>query len=269
MRYKPYLSKEFKHEIGLKTLELKEWIEVDDHWQEQVELKRNLILNQREKVFQALPSALEASKELKVLLLDHLKQYHPSIPTPETSNEHPMIEMATWVQEDFCLMSSTGSEARLEAGCVCFPSRWKLIEKVGKNMAGIHQPVPGFNQKLEKPSTRFLLNTTADKPTWRLNWSLHASDGMFAYPGEIHEDFDAKKDVLKQTYLRVERQCLRRLPQSGYIVFSIRTYVESLDLALESEEERKTLASNLKTMSPEVLKYKGLESLLPHLLAAL
>lgn len=268
----PFASGVFRHEMGLKTLDLSEWIDVDENWQKHTELKTRLLTEQRSKVFQAEASARPASEELKILLHQHLKKYFPQLPLKERPSEHPLVVLSEWVQEDFCLMKTEGDEAKLEAGCVCFPSRWKLIEKVGKNMQGIHKPVPGFNQTLEKASTRFLLNTSEDKPTWRLNWTLHTSDEMFAYPEEKKSDTVSSinlQNLLQQTFLRVERQTLRRLPQSGYVVFTIRTYVESLSKVLKTKEDFRSLFSTLESMPKEIVKYKGMEEFIEPLIQAI
>lgn len=272
MKYKPFSKGIFRHELGLQTLDLSQWLEVDENWQEQTTLKTRLLTEERDKVFQALPGALDASHEVAEMISTHLKQHFPDkFQTFDFSyaEEHPLAAAAQWVQEDLCLMKTGDNEARLEAGCVCFPSRWKLIEKVGKNMVGIHQPVPGFNKNLERPSTRFLLNTQVDRPMWRINWTIHDSDHLFAYGADEEKKRYTPGTVLQNTFFRSERQTLRRLPKTGFVLFTIRTYVTPMTEVAENAEDRKNLLSSLKTMPQEVVAYKGMQNLWSPLVEAL
>ena len=57
MKYKPYKKANFKYEMGLQSLDLKDWIDIDEKWEEETQLKSKLLNNQREKVLQTLASA--------------------------------------------------------------------------------------------------------------------------------------------------------------------------------------------------------------------
>ena len=61
--------------------------------------------------------------------------------------------------------------------------------------------------------------------------------------------------------LRLERQTLRKLPQSGDIVFTIRIYLDPLE-ALERHAEGATLAHSIEhqllAMTDEQIAYRGL-----------
>lgn len=65
---------------------------------------------------------------------------------------------------------------------------------------------------------------------------------------------DAKLELIR---LRTERQTLRRLPHSGGVVFTIRTYLTPI-VDLEKEEAGR-LASALRSWPADVGKYKGRE----------
>jgi dimethylamine monooxygenase subunit A len=58
--------------------------------------------------------------------------------------------------------------------------------------------------------------------------------------------------------LRVERQTLRRLPETGAILFTIRTYVHSLADALPHQPDRERLAAALEAIPDDVRAYKSL-----------
>jgi hypothetical protein len=285
MKYKPFAAGIFKHEMGLKPLAPAEWIEIDDQWDEQRRLKEHLLKTERDKVLQARPSAEAAAHEFIEMLAEHLGRHFPerydfSGKTLQVRangrkydlaslSDHPLAVVAEWVQEDVCLMKIEDGGARLEAGLLCFPSRWKLIDKMGLDMTGIHRPVPAFNQNLEKPATRFLQHTTPDKPMWRLNWTIHASKELFAYGSDEPQRLAPGAPVLENLFLRVERQTLRRLPRSAYVVFTIRTYVTPLTEVAREAQDRNALLSCLQSLPKEVAKYRGMGELTAPLIKAL
>jgi hypothetical protein len=94
----------------------------------------------------------------------------------------------------------------------------------------------------------------------RFNWSLVDSPTLFLPPSETS---DAKKSELtancvgERIWVRVERQTLRRLQESGGILFGIRTYVYPLfrldAIALHH------LAIALQQMPPATQRYKQIE----------
>ncbi len=79
--YFPFTSQPFKREMGLKVLELKDWIEPDGDWEAQTRLKRELLRDHRDTVlaFSDEQAAREPAAELLELLRAHLKEYHPAI----------------------------------------------------------------------------------------------------------------------------------------------------------------------------------------------
>ncbi|OJD26666.1 hypothetical protein ACJ73_01949 [Blastomyces percursus] len=119
----------------------------------------------------------------------------------------------------------------LEAYATCFPSGFDTREKLGKPLADIHEPVPGYKLKLEKSMDRFFHKLPAGKYVKRVNWSVTVDaelfspfGGIHAHKGEEITQLKLKEMDLDNTFLRCERQTLFRLPQSGAMVFSFHTY---------------------------------------------
>ncbi|KAJ5342240.1 hypothetical protein N7541_011364, partial [Penicillium brevicompactum] len=120
----------------------------------------------------------------------------------------------------------------LEAYAACFPSGFKPRDKIGKRLADIHAPVPGYKEKLEKSMDRFFARLETGRLVKRINWSLTVDEelhsnfdkGGIALEGKLEhlslEDLD-----LDKTFVRCERQTLHRLPQSKAIVFAFHTYL--------------------------------------------
>ncbi|EEH19998.2 hypothetical protein PABG_02257 [Paracoccidioides brasiliensis Pb03] len=119
----------------------------------------------------------------------------------------------------------------LQAYATCFPSGFDTRKKLGKVLADIHEPVPGYKEKLEKSMDRFFHKLEPGKYVKRVNWSVTTGAELFAPFGGIHavegegitpiklEELD-----VDNTFLRCERQTLYRLPQSKALVFSFHTY---------------------------------------------
>ena len=73
------------------------------------------------------------------------------------------------------------------------------------------------------------------------------------------ENRQKKIEVVDQHHLRSERQTLRRLPISGAIVFTIRTYFEPLKKVAEEPGVPGRLASAIRSWGEDSARYKGRE----------
>ncbi|MEI8148605.1 MAG: heme-dependent oxidative N-demethylase subunit alpha family protein, partial [Actinomycetes bacterium] len=117
----------------------------------------------------------------------------------------------------------------------------------------IHNVVPGYAEQLASPVNAFFDRMTPERSVWRLNWSLVDSPDLFLPPSHRRP-----LDDVAEWFFRVERQTLRVLPKSGAIVFTIRTYVQSLEQLLARDPEHgSALLLALDTAPPETLEYKG------------
>lgn len=285
--YFPFTGEPHAPSMGLKPLELARWIEPDADLAVQARLKARLLRTERRRVLQARPAAAEACRELYALLAGHLAEYHPLNYTlrggeltvratgarypeepPRSGPEAVLATLSGWVQEDLCLLSPTPPVA-LMAGLVCFPSRWNLAEKFGMDSDAIHAPVPGFAGALGTATRSFLERVAVEKPVWRMNWTVHDRDELFA-PGPVppREDL-TPANALGHTYLRVERQTLRRLPESEAVVFTIRTYVHRMAEVVDTVERRDAARRTLETLPPEIVGYRGMAKLIGPLMEAL
>lgn len=133
--------------------------------------------------------------------------------------------------------------------------------KFGRALQDIHAPVPDFGRDTRNATIieRMFDNLRTEQPVMRWNWSLHADDTLHHPHSAGQWRFgDEKIDSL---YFRLERQTLRRLPESGDILFTIRIYLDPL-AALEqqpnADELARALISQLQAYTPAQLDYKGL-----------
>jgi hypothetical protein len=72
--------------------------------------------------------------------------------------------------------------------------------------------------------------------------------------------FSAEKNrAIEHHWFRSERQTLRRLPKSGGVVFTIRTYFHPITEICEESYVPGRLASAVRSWGDNVSKYKGKE----------
>jgi dimethylamine monooxygenase subunit A len=221
-------------------------------------------------VLQVRPGADAACLELRQILAAFLAERFPELfvmdgeeirtkglafARPESGSE-ALEQIALWTQEDWAVLSPR-APVTLEAASICFPSRWSLSEKIGHDSDGIHASVPGF-AAIAKSTSSTLERLTVGKPLWRLNWSIHDSNELFAPTPRTHEPVLDASNVLQKTWLRVERQTLVRLPATQAVVFSIRTYLHRLEEVVANDERRKLLAETLRRLSDDSARYKGM-----------
>jgi hypothetical protein len=255
--YFPFDGQPFKRETGLKILDLERWIEPDANRESELALKKALLRDQRAQVL-AYRDEL-ASEAAARELLDTLKA-HMAVHFPEClaaaaapSATPPLEQIAGLVQEDFCLLDP--DTRQVMAGLVCFPSRWKISDKIGLDPAAVHQPVAGFHA-IARPTMATIQHLV--KPVWRLNWTIHDSDELFSPEPVSHHTRLSADEVLHKTFLRVERQTLRRLPQTGAVAFSIRTYIAPMNRLVGDPERRRCLQISLDSLPDDVAHYKGM-----------
>jgi hypothetical protein len=291
LAYTPFDGSPFRQSMGLMMLKPDDWIEIDRHYAAQTAEKRRLLARRRDDVFAALPEAEAASRELLDMLTRHLAARFPERFAREDAAEgpcfvnratgerfdshgplHPLDIAGRQVQEDLCLMQASPEGYRLVGASLCFPTRWKLHDKLGKPMAGIHVPVPFYKDKLERPVDRFFDKLKEDKPVWRLNWSLTDDPELFQPTGHSRPDVNlgiTQETAGEKVFLRIERQTLRRLPRTGAICFGIRIYQNPLsDLEAEPATAAR-LAAAVRQLPDEVIRYKSVRVFHAPLLAYL
>jgi dimethylamine monooxygenase subunit A len=283
----PYDGSSKLFQIGLKQLDLQNWIEIDATFDFQLAEKRRIYAEYADKVFVAESDTEDAQAEVLALLTEHLparfpERYrsegdrmtvvgHPELDGLEAQDLPPLHKASLLVQEDLIIMRRGEDGWRLAAGSLCFPSSWLLTEKFGKPMSAIHEPVPGFG-----PGTRNagLIDRMFDKlqigqPVERFNWSIQAGDALYhplSNAGRIDRATGRPirfpdVEAAARAFIRVERQTLRKLPATGDILFTIRIYLDPIGL-LKSRPDRTALAASfaeqLLALDAEQLDYKGL-----------
>jgi hypothetical protein len=251
--------------LGLQPMPASQWMIVDGDFPVFQQHKLAVRRQHANKVYSALAGSEPAQAEFHRLLLEHLLDHHADyfhkqgnllkfVPNPLAwdLDDQSLWNSSLWVQEDICLMETLNGQYCLTAGSVCSPTNWHLEEKIGKPMDEIHSPVPGYQNKLANRVNRLLDKLTIKKPVLRYNWSVQQDNELY-WRDEVDEVSNHA-----DAYWRVERQTLRRLPETGAIVFSIRIYLHSFTKLTK----RKSFALDLQSLRSQLPRreklYKGL-----------
>jgi len=277
--YAPYKTGQFRLAMGLLPLDLRNWIEPDERMASELAEKERLLCERHHDVFAALPEAAEGSAEVLELLAAHLPTRFPQLFRREGSLLHHLVTRQSWdlsqnvlhpldlagrlVQEDLCLMQldPTTRLYRLIGASLCFPTRWRLADKLDKPLNLVHGPVPGYEAELASTMDRFFERLKVDKPVWRVNWGLIDDPTLFQPTGHGRKGLNPDVTVANagdKLWLRMERQTLRRLPRTHGILFTIRVYVRPLRELATQPERAAELASTIRTMPESMRLYKSL-----------
>jgi hypothetical protein len=268
----PFESGPYRMAMGLVSVPEPEWFEIDSNYPSDMAERRRLLAAHRDEVFGAAPGSEAARAETLAIMLDHLTTVHPvwferdgTIIHARLTGEHfdtaafdPLELAGRLVQEDLCLIAGG---PRLTAAILCFPSRWRLHEKLGRDLAEVHAHVPFYADRLARPVDRFMAHVREGHVAARLNWSVLDDPALFQPIGKWRTTHDATitaENAGDRLYLRVERQTLRRLPACGAILFAIRVHVYPLAKVIVEPATAARLAAAIRALPPETAHYKSL-----------
>ncbi len=181
--------------------------------------------------------------------------------TPSGAGIDPLERAGRLVQEDLCVIENSDDGPLFTAAVLCFPSRWRLMDKIGKPLSAVHGPVPLYADRLARPVDRFMRHLQPGHIASRLNWSLLDDPALFQPGGKWRVDGASHitaENAGSRVFLRVERQTLRRLPASGAVLFGIRVHVYPLEQAIDRLDRAADLAEAVRALPAEVQHYKSL-----------
>jgi hypothetical protein len=234
--------------MGTRGLDPATWLLVDEDRDGELALKADLLATRHEDVFAALDSPAVGAASTEVLEL-----VVAATGAEPDSTLHPLDAAARLVQEDLCLLVLRDGSPHLDAASLCFPSYWRLRDKLGRPLADVHGPVAHYGDELAGKVDRFLQRLSPDRPVWRRNWSIH-DDPTLYLPGPTLPQDVAVPDGL---WLRSERQTLRRLATADVVLFTIRTQQVPLAAVAERPDIAHRMAASIGSWSPELTAYKG------------
>lgn len=284
--YLPFESGQYRMAMSLTTVSESAWFEIDDRYLDDMAERRDLLNERHDDAFAALPCSDAARGETLRETVANLTLHAAQWFARSCDSLHNTLTGETWdlnappcdplelagrlVQEDLCIIQNADDGPRFTAAVLCFPSRWRLHEKLGKPLVAVHGPVPHYAERLAAPVDRFMTKVKPRHIASRLNWSVLDDPAMYQPTGKWREATnsaitpDNAGDTL---YLRVERQTLRRLPQSGAILFGIRVHSYRLATAIAKPEHASRLAEAVRALPEATIHYKSLKAFGPALLA--
>jgi hypothetical protein len=166
-------------------------------------------------------------------------------------------------EPDFVLLapreSTEATTFAVVGGCVCFPSGWRLTDKLGQSVEEVHDPVPGLNGALASPIDRLIGHLKPGKCLLRANWGVSRFDMMNQHVDRCLPaiEIDARAD---QIWLRREDQCLFTLPRTGGVVFGIRVSHIRWDELHKNPIASRRIVRALQTMPDAMLEYKRIKT---------
>ena len=161
--------------------------------------------------------------------------------------------------EDFAVID--GANGHIPWLAVCLPSHWAPEDKVGRHFAEVHGPVAD-NQMLLAASDHLARLVTGNERWERFVWTVTAHPGLDNHPlrwpsaGWPH-GVDADT-LAARAFFRTERQTFIPLVEQRQAIFTIHVEVTRLPDAIITPMQACRLDDALASMSPAVLRYRGL-----------
>ena len=222
------------------------WLMQDDAFAGQMAERDRLIRDWRDAIVTCLDAASDAAQECLDLVLDTLRgtrgykveesvvQRPDGIVIP-VDRTQPMETTGRLIQEDICILQDNDQgEHVLTGACLCFPASWTLSEKIGRPLTRIHAPVAEYSEDVSRRVQRLFNAIRPEVALMRANALLYARPDL--HQPRLEGDTNLVETAPhERPYLRSERQVLRRLPDTGAVVFSIHTFVVPLS-ALTTEQ---------------------------------
>lgn len=145
--------------------------------------------------------------------------------------------------EDMCVLEAAEGEEvyRLIGAAVAFPTDWSPADKLGLPLSALHAPIHGYQEQLASGVDHFMAKLKPGRIFGRCNWFVAPTDALrWRDDRQASEAFAGvnASNAGERLFVRCERQTLRRLPQTGAILFTIGIYVRPLAALTPSNCER-------------------------------
>ncbi|KAI3550577.1 hypothetical protein CSPX01_01627 [Colletotrichum filicis] len=226
---------------------------IDNNYLDRVTERRQLLEEHTSTVAGAVPEGLPALHEVWTYILsEYLPKRYPTMfslsedktkfhnhvtktSLPLAPPEDPVTALKALgetVEDDIFLLLETPEGHRCVAFVCCHPAGFDPSNKLGKLMKDIHTPVPSY-EKIGASMERFFSRLQVGKSVKRMNWSVSTHENLFS-PSNLHiyegDKTEEDEDVdISKARLRQELQTLTRLPKTGAIMFSFKTYLTPIE----------------------------------------
>jgi len=220
---------------GIAPLDEATWLLADEAYAAQMAERRRLLAERPDEVHALLPEAFDAAVETLDKVLAALADKPGFEVSPEAvtgpdgvttmlDRSAPLMTLGRIVQEDINLIiKPDGANEHILGGSVlCFPASWRLSEKIGRPLTAIHEPVEDYPEIAARVQ-RLFDGVQVGRPLWRFNVLWYDDPALFQPRSRLTPR--PITDAEGAAFLRSERQCILRLPQTRAVIFSLHTYV--------------------------------------------
>lgn len=241
MRQPLFLAGPPAFRVGLRPIPQEAWLHPD--WEAgALPEKRALLAERLAEVSAALPGAEQAAGEAAQLV-----------------GASTLTEAAALVSDDLVVLEKRADEWLVTALVLCAPTFFSAAEAIGRPIDALHAPVPTADPGFSGRIARIFDSLRPELILERHNWTVQPSETRFtpaAAPVFAVARSLAPHVLAQVLHLRTERQTIRRLPQSGAVLFTIRVSLEPLAPLLQQSSVRAAFAAAWNGAAAEVRLYK-------------
>jgi len=283
--HRPYLSSETLFQIGTRPMEPAQWLAIGpDHGPFLREKRARLRANPLP-FYRTMPGSLPAQIELRDRIVAHVLAQHAEVFSMadgrladrldgmahelDSPGVEPLAVISQFLEEDFILLQQVDGQDQITAASNAYSSSGRIVSSVGRSIPWAHKFVPTLNDQLGSRIDRVLGNIKVDAPVERFNWLLTPIASRL-FPEDPHAANTAAVDAINAAlandpgrageilWIRVERQTLLRLPESGALAFSIYTYSDPLSSIAGDRESLAAMHSLIGSYSEDRMNYAAM-----------
>ena len=283
--HRPYLSSGALFQIGTRPMEPTQWLAIGPDHGPFLREKRARLEAKSLPFYRAMPGSLPAQIELRDRVVADLLAHHADVFTMadgrlvdrveggthelDSPGLEPLAVISLFLEEDFILLQQVDGQDLITAASNAYSSSGRIVSSVGRNMPWAHKFVPTLNDQLGSRIDRVLGNVKVDAPVERFNWLLTPIASRL-FPEDPHAANMAAVDSINAAlakdpsrageilWIRVERQTLLRLPESGALAFSIYTYSDPLSSIAGDSESLAAMHRLIGSYSEDRMNYAAM-----------
>lgn len=283
--HRPYLSSGALFQIGTRPMEPAQWLAIGPDHTSFLREKRGRLKANPLPFYRTTPGSLSAQIELRDRIVAHLLAQHADVFTMangrlvdqvegtahelDSPGAEPLAVIGQFLEEDFILLQQVDGQDQITAAANAYSSSGRIVSSVGRSIPWAHKFVPTLNDQLGPRIDRVLGNIKVDAPVERFNWLLTPISSRL-FPEDPHAANTAAVGKINAAlvenpirageilWIRVERQTLLRLPESGALAFSIYTYSDPLSSIAGDRESLAAMHRLIGSYSEDRMNYAAM-----------
>ncbi|THD51508.1 heme-dependent oxidative N-demethylase subunit alpha family protein [Phenylobacterium sp.] len=261
LRHRPW-EEAVDFQIGLRPIAIADWLEGGE---DDPAVRKDALFERARDLVWAETEGSEAGQAEALGLIETALG-----PAPAQTGMPPLYVASRRVADDLCLMEKVEGQWRLTALSLSAGGFFTATEAIGKSLSELHGPVTGFAERFLTRVQRVFEGLRPELVLERRNWTVLNS-------GELHTPSSSPiralipqidpREAGRTLRLRVERQTLRRLPQTGGALFTIRVWLAPLGDLADDPQRLAAFAHAWRSATPDLRAYKRFD-LYDHLVEA-